>query len=88
MTLKTFEASGDSYIKTFRVGIKENQITSVEVSSNTDEKMTFGVNSEGTVHYLLDIKDNERPLTIFQSFLYVGKDKYTLQAIGCDIFDP
>lgn len=70
-------------MQSLRIGLRENQIVRLEVADNTGERLTVGAEPEGIVYYQLDIRGDERPLTMFQSFQYLGKDKYVLQSLGC-----
>jgi hypothetical protein len=87
LTAKVFEARGNAYIHSFRIGLKEGLIIRLDITDSTGEKLSVGHESEGTVYYQFDIGPKERPLTMFQSFQHLGKDKYVLQSLGCEILD-
>jgi hypothetical protein len=87
LTPKILDTQNNAYIYYFRIGLKEGQIVKLDITDSTGEKLIVGRESEGTVFYQLDIRPKERPLSMFQSFQYLGKDEYILQSLGCEILD-
>lgn len=43
LTTKTFEAKDKSYIHSFRIGLRDNQIVRLEAADTTGEKLSVGI---------------------------------------------
>ena len=40
---------------------------------------------EGSTRYTADIGEDERPISMFGSIAYHGKNNYALESLGCEV---
>ena len=72
-------------MKNFRLSLKNDKITKVEIIWSDGDTSSEGWDDDESTRYLGDISANEKPVCMFGSVGYHGKNNYALESLGCEI---
>lgn len=73
------------FLKSFKVSLTNDKITRIELIWSDGDSSVEGWEIDASTKYTADISPDERPISMFGSVAYHGKNNYALESLGCEI---
>lgn len=82
---KKYTARPGSFLKNFKVSLTNDKITKIELIWSDGDISLQGWDTDSSTKYTADIGADQRPISMFGSIAYHGKNNYALQSLGCEV---
>ena len=75
---KKYTAKGSAYLKSFKLSLTSDRVTKVEFIWSDGETAVEGWETDGSTKFNSDIDPQERPISMFGTLSFQGKNAYAL----------